>query len=276
MVSHAMPGVDADQMATHYRELDEQGYTVLVDLLTPAQIAAAIAALDEIYAREEAVAPHEPGTRRSFNLTARAEIFREIIQSPRLVACMAYLLGPDYILSDMGGRSPLPGCPPQRLHRDGGTFLPNPPFNVHEVLPISAQSMFAFSEFTRENGATRLVPGSHIREMDPATVDPADEFLFIASPGSVLVYDNRLVHGGGRNTSSAIRYSAQGFCCRKWVRPFCDHTRSIDPAIVASATPLMRRLWGFEYQSAWEESPRRFSIVDAPGARPVFDFNRVG
>src|SRR5207248_1811228 len=126
--------------------------------------------LQGIYEREQDVPAHEPGTKRSFNLTARAEIFREIIQLPRLVACMGYLLGPDYILSDMGGRSPMPGVAPQRLHRDGGAFLPDPPSNVHEILPIAAQSMFAFSKFTRDNGATRFVPGSHNKDIDPATV----------------------------------------------------------------------------------------------------------
>ncbi len=36
----------------------------------------------------------------------------------------------------------------------------------------------------------------------------------------------------------------------------------------------MRRLWGFESQSAWEQSPRDFKIVEAPGAKPRFDYNR--
>lgn len=38
----------------------------------------------------------------------------------------------------------------------------------------------------------------------------------------------------------------------------------------------MRRLWGFEIQAAWEETHRNFKIVDAPGAKPRFDYNRRG
>lgn len=267
--------VDSESMAVHFRELDEIGYTVLVDLLSPRQVEEAVDALKEIYDREGDVqSAHEPGTKRSFNLTARAAIFREIIQVPKLVACMEYLLGPDYILSDMGGRSPMPGVPSQQLHRDGGFFVPNPPYNVHTVLPTSAQSMIALCDFTPEKGPTRFVPRSHVRDVDPGTIPAEEESRFICSAGSVLVYDNRLIHGGSLNTTNEIRYSAQGFCCRKTTRPFCDHTRSIPADILASATPLMRRLWGFEYQSAWEQSPRDFSIVEAPGAKPVFDFNR--
>jgi ectoine hydroxylase-related dioxygenase (phytanoyl-CoA dioxygenase family) len=275
MRSASQQSVEQESMATYFRELDELGYTVLRDLLTPGQVDEAIAALEEIYEREKDVAAHERYTKRSFNLTARAPIFRELIQLPRLVACMEYLLGPDYILSDMGGRSPLPGVPAQRLHLDANVFLPNPPYNVHAILPLGAQSMFAFSAFTAANGATRLVPGSHLTERDPATVRPEEEHLFICEPGTVLVFDNRLIHGGGSNTTNEIRYSAQGFCCRRVIKPFCDHTRSIPRDLVESASPLLRRLWGFEYQSAWEESPRHFKIVEAPGAQPVFNFNRV-
>ena len=65
-------------METHFRELDEQGYTVLENLLTPRQVEAAIEALRESY-QEVHVSAHEPGTLRTHNLTARAEIFRENI-----------------------------------------------------------------------------------------------------------------------------------------------------------------------------------------------------
>src|ERR1051326_3015979 len=266
--------MNPDNLTTHFRELDELGYTVLKDLLTPQQVEEAVAALQEIYEREKAVVScHEANTLRSFNLTARAEIFRQLIQLPKLVACMEYLLGPDYILSDMGARSPMPGIAPQPLHRDGGVFLANPPGDPHAVLPIAAQSMFALSRFTRQNGATRFVARSHSHNIDPAKVRPEEEYLFTASPGTVLVYDNRLIHGGGPNTTNEIRYSLQGFCCRKFIKPFCDHTRSIPRDLVEAASPLLRRLWGFEYQSAWEDSPRDFKIIEAPGAKPVFNYN---
>jgi ectoine hydroxylase-related dioxygenase (phytanoyl-CoA dioxygenase family) len=260
-------------METHFGELDDQGYTILEGLLAPDQVQQAIEALQVSYG-EEHVSDHEPGTCRTHNLTARDAIFRDIVQLPRLVACMEYLLGSDYILSDVGARSPLPGMTAQGLHRDGGRFVPNPPYNVHSVLPIAAQSMIALTGFTARNGATRLVPRSHQEDIDPASVREGEELLFTCAPGTALIYDNRILHGGGANQTDEIRYSIQGFCCRSTIRPFCDHTRSIPRQIVEQATPLMRRLWGFESQSAWETSPRDFKIVDAPGAKPRFDYNR--
>jgi len=176
----------------------------------------------------------------------------------------------------MGARSPMPGMKPQDLHRDGGTFVPNPPCNVHSILPLSAQSLIALSEFTPQNGATRFVPASHLRDVEPRDVPPKQEALFLCGPGTALIYDNRIIHGGSANTTDEIRYAIQNFCCRGDHRPLCDHTRSIPPEIVVDASPLMRRLWGFEIQAAWEETPRDFKIVDAPGAKPRFDYNRRG
>jgi ectoine hydroxylase-related dioxygenase (phytanoyl-CoA dioxygenase family) len=265
--------IDTASMEKHFDELDTRGCTVLKDMLSPRQIEQAIEALRQSY-QEEHVSAHEPGTLRTHNLTARAEVFQEIIQVPRLVACMGYLLGEDYTLSDMGARSPAPGMTPQGLHRDGGKPMPNPPFNTHAAVPQAAQSMIALSEFTVENGGTRFVPGSHVRNIEADAVPPADEQLFLCAPGTVLIFDNRLLHGGGANTTDEVRYSIQGFCCRRTTRPFCDHTRSIPPDVVVKATPLMRRLWGFSCQTMWEESPRNFKLLEAQDAAPHFDYLR--
>ena len=259
-------------MEQHFSELDDRGYTVLEGLLSPRQVAEAIEALRQSYEEEHAGA-HEPGTLRTHNLTARAEVFREIIQLPGMVACMEYLLGNDYIISDMEARSPAPGMPAQGLHRDGGTPVPNPPFNTHEVVPQAAQSMIALSEFRIENGATRLVPGSHVRDVDPESVRPEDELLFTCAPGTAVIFDNRLLHGGGPNKTDEVRYAIQGYCCRSATRPFCDHTRSIPTEVVKNATPLMRRLWGFGCQSMWEEAPRHFALIEVPDASPRFNYN---
>src|SRR5947209_14940475 len=55
MIGVSLRSVDRDDMAVHYRDLDELGYTVLTDLLTPAQVGEAITALQEIYDRESAI-----------------------------------------------------------------------------------------------------------------------------------------------------------------------------------------------------------------------------
>ena len=260
-------------MQAHLDNLDQLGYTLLHDALSSEQIEEAVDHLGLSY-EEEFASAHEPGTLRTTNLTARAQIFRDLIQLPEVVACMSHLLGDDYVLSDMGARSPLPGIAAQGLHRDGGAAVPNPPFNVHEVLPFCAQSLFALRDFTVDNGATRFVPGSHTSAVAAADVPDEEVDDMVCPAGTILIYDNRLLHGGGANRTQEVRYALQGFCCRRQIKPFCDHTRSIPHALVERATPLLRRLWGFESQSAWEQAPRDFRLVEAAGARPIFDYNR--
>ena len=255
----------------HRQELDDLGYTILHDVLTPEQVEEAIAALKVTYAEDRAT-EHEPGTLRTHNLSARAEVFREMLQVPLVMDCLAYLLGDDYILCDSGGRSPKPGMKAQGLPRDGDDFMPNPPYNVHAVVPTFAHSLFALSEFAAERGATRFVPASHNKEMDSATIPPEEERQFLCTPGACLIYDGRLLHGGAPNNTDEYRYAVLNFHCRARMKPFCDHTRSIPRDIVEAASPTMRRLWGFECQSAWEESPRNYKIIEVTGAKPRFEY----
>lgn len=258
-------------MRKHFEALDEHGYTILEDVLTGRQIDEAIREIALTY-REDRAVEHEPGTLRTHNLSARAEVFREMLEIPQVMACLAYLLGDDYVLCDSGARSPLPGMKAQGLHRDGDDFMPNPPYNVHAVVPTFAQSLFALSEFTAESGATRFVPGSHNRDLDPARIPPEEERQFICKPGACLVYDGRLLHGGAPNATDRIRYAVLNFHCRARMKPFCDHTRSIPRDVVEAASPTLRRLWGFECQSAWEASPRDYRIIEVTGAKPRFEY----
>ena len=140
---------------------------------------------------------HEPGSLRTHNLTARGAVMRRIIQTPEIIACMEHLLGSDCILCDMGARSPLPGMPAQGLHRDGGPWCPRPERDPHAVMPLVAQAMIALSEFSLDTGATRLVPRSHLTGIDPGEIREEDESRLICSPGTVLIYDGGIIHGGG-------------------------------------------------------------------------------
>ena len=168
-------------MHRHFQEFDEQGYTIIERVLSLGQVDEEVKILKESYEENHASA-NEPGSSRTHNLTARGKIFQEIIQLAEIVACMEYLLGEDYILSDMDARSPMPGMLDQGLHWEGSSFLPNSPYNVHTLLPAEAQSIMALTEFTAEKGATRLLPRSHLRDIDPASV-PAAQARFNYNQG---------------------------------------------------------------------------------------------
>ena len=93
-----------------------------------------------------------------------------------------------------------PGQPVQPLHRDrlawGGYLLPTlePQFNT----------IWAITDFTKENGATNVIPGSN--KWDPGREPSRDEVEYAEmEAGSVLVYSGSVVHSGGANVSDGDR-----------------------------------------------------------------------
>ena len=93
-----MAAIDERLDAAAKAELDEHGMTIIEDLLTSQQTAKALRAIQNLFAAGHAEDQHK-GIHYTMNLTARDEIFREIVTLPRLVSLEAHLLGDDYILS---------------------------------------------------------------------------------------------------------------------------------------------------------------------------------
>eukprot|EP01043_Picozoa_sp_COSAG02_P077948 COSAG02_NODE_17316_length_1012_cov_2.935378_1_plen_121_part_00 len=102
-----MAAIDKTLDAAAKAELDENGMTVIEDLLSPTQTAQALAAIQKLFSDGHAEDQHKD-IHYTMNLTARDEIFREIVTLPRLVSLESYLLGDDYILS--GKLVPSGGC----------------------------------------------------------------------------------------------------------------------------------------------------------------------
>jgi ectoine hydroxylase-related dioxygenase (phytanoyl-CoA dioxygenase family) len=246
----------------HVDEMADQGFTTLPGVFSPAEVVRMREAIEEVFAREEGtLGMHGAHVRLSVNLTNKHAVFREMVQHPMVVGLMAGLLGDDFILGSMHTRSTYPGAPVQRLHRDWMLDRRIP-------FPTHINSMWMLDDFTEENGATRVVPGSHLWDGQPeqGKVYPG-EVQATGAAGTVVVFDSRLFHGGGANRSAAARRGLTVFFCRSWAKPQEDHPRSIDPALLADASPLLIRLWGFHAQVPWEEAtePNVMKQLPAPG-----------
>ncbi len=126
----------------------------------------------------------------------------------------------------------------QPLHRDDAYF----PVNPHP--PLVVNTMWALTDFTQANGATRIVPGSHLVG-DP--VDPAAASIPVEMPrGSVLLWDGQMWHGGGANLSSEIRFGLSLNYCRGWIRQQENQYLSLNPAMVASLPQDVQKLLGYD------------------------------
>jgi ectoine hydroxylase-related dioxygenase (phytanoyl-CoA dioxygenase family) len=183
--------------------LDRDGYVVIVD------------ALDEKWVTRlrrafEALPIQASGTQhvQIVDETPEVESWRALECHAALVAAAEHVLGGSRWALDIHGRNPLPGFGQQGLHTDGVPRAPGAPYSVFTTL-------WMLDDFTVENGATRVVPGSHLqpRPISKALAQPLarhpDEIIPVGRAGSALMLNGHLLHSGRRNDSKGPRRAVQ-------------------------------------------------------------------
>lgn len=214
-----MNNATAALSAAARRQLDEEGLLVLTNFIEPKMLAALRGRINALFAelgeRAGAEFKQEPQTDRLANLVDYDDIFRWAVAVPKLLACVAQVLGPDFKLSSLNARSARPYSEwSQPLHCDMGA-LPDERGNA--VCNI----IWMLDDFTPENGATRFVPGSHRWGRLPKDVlaDPVaphpEEQLLTGKAGTVVVMNAHLWHGGTANRTSKPRLALHSFYCRR-------------------------------------------------------------
>jgi ectoine hydroxylase-related dioxygenase (phytanoyl-CoA dioxygenase family) len=202
-------GVSPDTLTASDRaSLDRDGYMIVPNILPKEQAAAMAARLDAIAAAEGANAGKdfqvEKGATRLGSLINKDPIFDVCFLHPRGLAAVNHIMHGDFGLSSITGRAAQPGEGHQGLHRDN-------------IVMDSANILWAVSDFTPENGPTRLVPGSHLHPKAPheAMEDSAarhpDEIYCIVPAGTLIVINGRTWHGGTRNGTNRPRHLISAF-----------------------------------------------------------------
>ncbi|MCY4094893.1 MAG: phytanoyl-CoA dioxygenase family protein [Gammaproteobacteria bacterium] len=177
------------------------GYTLIPDWLTSKRVRK----LGEDLRREvnpiRELMPPDFTTVRAHNLLAKTRCVDDLVCDPRLVALVHGVLGPYIQISVVAMFDLLPGAKAQGLHQDDGLWpipRPHPPFVVNAVIAVD--------EFTKENGATQLVPKSHLWHdqtvKQPPEVTPIQVEM---KPGTMLIWTGALWHGGGANNTNESR-----------------------------------------------------------------------
>ena len=218
-------GVRDDRLsAAEKRTLDEDGYLPLPGMLTPAQVQALRTRLQELEEEEGEEAGkevhQEAGTARLANLVNKDPIFD--LSGPTRgvgghVPCTGRRL--QTVLSKLARF--LPGHGMQALHCDGSLSLPGFEVSTEDGSQrfYACNSIWLLSDFTPENGATRLVPGSHRSGLDPRKdlEDPQaphpDEVLVLGKAGTAFVFNAFTWHGEPSTvrTASGARSTAISF-----------------------------------------------------------------
>lgn len=212
-------GVREDTLSSEEKwRLDEGGYLLLSNMLSDAQVRAFATRLDELLEAEgdrAGIEVHqEEGTARLANLVNKDPIFEVCFTHPRLLAAMVHVLGTELKLNSLNSRAALPNAGLQGLHSDWGSPVAPGDYYI-------CNSGWLLDNFTAENGATRIVPGSHRSEKRPQDVledtvaTQPDEIQVLAPAGSVLVFNSHLWHGGALNKSGAPRRVIHSAFCRR-------------------------------------------------------------
>ena len=159
--------MNRDEAIAH---LDEDGYVVLEGALTPDQANELRARSAELIAEERASGRAEEGrgreiyldgkSQRVWNLVNKGQIYEEMIQHPQVLELQQHLLGDNCILSSFTVNLIGPASPAGRLHCDAP--LPDNP-----SAPFTSNTIYVLDDFTPENGATWMVPGSYRRGCGP-------------------------------------------------------------------------------------------------------------
>ena len=230
----------------HARRLDEEGYVRLDGFIAPGRHRRIVERIDALFAEEGETAGsefrQEPGARRLANLADKGDVFIDCVVDETVGQYLAHVLGPRFKLSSLNARSANPhSAQSQPLHIDAGA-LPD------EIGYWVCNTVWLLDDFTTENGALRVVPGSHRSGQRPQDVlaDPEqtqpDEVLVTGRAGDVVVMNSHLWHGGTANRTGGRRLALHAFYCRG-DKPQQQYQKALlRPETVAALSPAARAM----------------------------------
>ena len=230
-------------MSPEQQQLEELGWVALPGLMSPDLLHRIRTRIDELFEQEGAGAggefKQEPGARRLANLVNKGRVFEEVILNPRVLECAAHVLGPQFKLSSLNARSANPHTADgQPLHADSGAIADDAGYFV-------CNSVWMLDDFTTENGATRMVPGSHRWRRLPHAdfFEPhPEEQLVLGKAGDVVVMNAHMWHGGTANGTDRPRLAMHVYYTR-WDQPQQQYQkRWLSPEVQAALSPDARRI----------------------------------
>jgi ectoine hydroxylase-related dioxygenase (phytanoyl-CoA dioxygenase family) len=223
--------------------LDQDGYALVEDVLTPEEVARTRAELtrilDETPLGRNDFEGHK--TRRIYALFAKTREFDDRAIHPLLLGVLDRFLG-HYQLSAPTGIEIGPGEVDQVLHHDDSIYpLPVP----HQEVVLN--TMWPFDDFTVENGATRILPRSHRWEPGrrPTPADEADIVQVEMRAGSVLFYTGSIWHGGGANRTDKPRLGVILEYVSSWLRAQENHLLAVPQDVAAGLPEKLQELLGY-------------------------------
>ena len=263
-------------LKTHLQRIADDGYTILPNAIEPDL-------LDEI---DEALLKleHDLGivpadnlfeglrTTRVYNLLIHGSTFQKVPVHPNVLPVVEGVLDPGLLISSLSSIAIGPGEEAQPIHADDQLI---PLTRPH--VPIICNTMWAITDFTEENGATRLIPGSHKRDEPPNPLEPYDDTVAAVMPkGSVLVWVGSLWHGGGANQTDQRRVGIAMNYCAGYIRQQENQQLGVPPELVRTFPRRLQELVGYSVYNGLighidKKHPAKVVLAENEGVNMVWD-----
>lgn len=247
--------------------LNERGYAIVEGYLDPAEVAAKKADLERVLATLPTGRNTFEGlaTKRIYALFAKTRAFDRQAVDPMILEVVEGRLGAGFQLSAPVGICIGPGEAQQPVHCDDTVYpIPRP----HDDLVVN--TMWALDDFTEENGATVLYPGSH-RWVDRLPGPEDEPTRAVMAAGSVMIYLGGLYHSGGANRTDRARLGVILEFCAGWLRPQENHVLAVPKEIVRELPTRLQELLGYNVLGILGNVDGRTPLKYLDDRRPVSD-----
>jgi ectoine hydroxylase-related dioxygenase (phytanoyl-CoA dioxygenase family) len=260
-------GVTAFDVRHHVERIEADGYVVLPGLVGSHELDPMRGQLepylaDAPFGRNDFEGFH---TQRIYALLAKVPAVSALVAHPVILAILDELLYPSYLLSANIAINVHPGETAQMLHPDDG-YCPWP----RPRAAVGVSAVWAIDDFTEENGATEIVPGSH--KWASAVGDNGDPQVYRIemAAGSVVVFLGTTLHRGGAHRGQSTRLGITPQYCEPWMRQIENMTLAIPPDLARALPPRVQDLIGYSLY------PPFIGYVDGLHPQRLLDVSTTG
>jgi len=272
-----MNNTERNNIQSLKNQMDSEGYCIVHDLIPPDIITQMHQRIDSQASAEkqlEVTTQDQVQTDGDKNqwvymLINKGLIFQKLFENEVAHEIVEHVLGPHFLLSDFSATITHPGNGQMGLHKDQWWF-PEPRMpaeshqrcgsidrsNVSKGLPCVAKSpinppvicnvLWMISDFTVDNGGTRIVPGSHLSGTNP---EPHGDYKTINATGragSAVIFEGRTWHSADLNTSNASRYGITTYYGAPQFRQMLNFTYGMKQEVTNNLSSKSRALLGFK------------------------------